>query len=415
MKKKLVKELTIGEISFVDKPAQEGAQAVLIKSIDGAPDSGLAKGMFMDALNEYDTTAPVRSVINSLYDKLSIFRKAVEDVFTYTTIKNKQAALKKIIKEYNDAVQEVYEVIQSSISITKRGNVMKREEVKAAIASAFEPILKKVTGEDDGKGDENSKAEVTKAIDDASEKLVKALGDKLGESETDAKVAKMKPQYQEYLKAVEGDASTTDEAKQQKKEFFLSDDVSDEHRDMLVKAAGIDVNKYSEDQFTDGTGQIYKRAELGAAFDPTVALAKQKDDLMKKVADIETERADRELLAKSKQDLPNLPGDDKARVALVKAVEGIEDEATRTEVMKSLRAGNAALNTLMSDTGHSVPSSSESATEVETLAASIQKSHAEKGTPITKEKAYAMALESDVGDAAYDEARKGNAPQAAAH
>lgn len=400
-KKHSIKSLVLEEVSFVDTPAQEGATVVVIKNMDDEDvDTSTAKGMFLDQVARWDTIDPIRGLLNSLYDNNHNLQEAVKAAFTFSTVKNKESAIRQIIKEFVTSLDDLSDSIVNSIPLSKRGKDMNAEDIKKMVVESISSLVKAGNKEDNDSPTTLTEEQVAKIAEQVSEQVI-------AKDDSVSKIAKMKPEYQSYLAKVAEDKDITDEVRKQKTEYFLSDGVADSHRDALVVAEGIEVTAKSteSDTYTDATGRILKRADLGAAYDTTVAIVKQNDELTKKLSDVIIERDDRNLLQKAKSDYPNLPGSDEERLALLKSVGGITDEKVRDGVLKNIKSCDAAVGGIMKSLGNanSIPSSSGAA--VQELANSIKKKHDESGTPITIEKAYSMALNSEAGEKAYDEAR----------
>jgi len=77
--------------------------------------------------------------------------------------------------------------------------------------------------------------------------------------------------------------------------------------------------------------------------DRMIRLAKQADENAQRLAKSEFERAEENLAKRAGIDASHLPGDVKVRSALLKAVDSITDEPTRTAVLEAIRAGNSAM------------------------------------------------------------------------
>jgi hypothetical protein len=73
-----------------------------------------------------------------------------------------------------------------------------------------------------------------------------------------------------------------------------------------------------------------------------IQLAKDNDVLMKGIREAEAKAAEVEL-AKRAEKLVHLPGSEKAKVELLKSVEGIADEAVRAEVLAALKSKTEGL------------------------------------------------------------------------
>lgn len=125
-----------------------------------------------------------------------------------------------------------------------------------------------------------------------------------------------------------------------------------------------------------------------------VAMAKRNDQLAKGLAEAELEKRGILMKKQAETDLRFLPGDVDTKVELLKAVHGIEDQATRTKVIEMCKAQNAEMAKAYDKLGTSaVPA--EGLGEVEAMAKRIQ---ADK--KVTYEKALAIALSTPEGQKA---------------
>lgn len=115
--------------------------------------------------------------------------------------------------------------------------------------------------------------------------------------------------------------------------------------------AALDVEKRADAISKSKTGDevVYKSAD-GVVFtksdDPVIVnLVKSNDAMAKRLADAEELTKRNELEKRAKSEFAALPGTTDTHIALLKAVDGIADEGTRTEVMKSLKAKAEQLTT----------------------------------------------------------------------
>ncbi len=82
-----------------------------------------------------------------------------------------------------------------------------------------------------------------------------------------------------------------------------------------------------------------------------VDMAKRNDSLAKALAATQAEKRDMEL-RKRADDFPHLPGDVETKVAMLKAVETIEDQAVRGRVYETMKAQNTAMAKNFATIGH---------------------------------------------------------------
>ncbi len=109
---------------------------------------------------------------------------------------------------------------------------------------------------------------------------------------------------------------------------------TEERQAAIAKAKGPDVQVYKG---RDGT--VYTKAH-----DPLLVAAVKTADAALTRAENSDQALDQAKLEKrAEETLPNLPGTAKVKAALLKSVEGIEDEVDRTEALKALAAGESAI------------------------------------------------------------------------
>ena len=136
------------------------------------------------------------------------------------------------------------------------------------------------------------------------------------------------------------------------------------------------------------------RKSAGEAF---IAMAKSNDAIRKENDALRKQREQDALEKRAQDELAHLPGDLKTRAAMLKAIDGIEDEAQREAAQNALRAQNEAMSKAFETHGHGgQPEPGSPEEELDRLA----KAQAEKdGTPFAA--AYAKVLVSNVGQELY--------------
>jgi hypothetical protein len=100
---------------------------------------------------------------------------------------------------------------------------------------------------------------------------------------------------------------------------------------------------------SDANPEIYRSPFTGESFrkndDPRlVSMAKRADEQSQALASEKALREDEQFSKRADSELKNLPGKQPAKVALLKAVDGIKDQAVRDEVKAIVKAGNDALS-----------------------------------------------------------------------
>lgn len=211
-----------------------------------------------------------------------------------------------------------------------------REELLAAISKALTTTPTEAEATTIVKS-----AESLKATDLVPAVIVKAAKVPVGELEPDADdtpgAKKMKKDL-EKAQAIIGlnaiQKAFYDELKTDAdKDAFLAKDAAGRDTD-IAKTKGDDPVVYTT---MDGV-DIHKSAgEL------VLSLAKRADTSDRNLAVEKAARLDQDLAKRADVDLAKFAGDINTRKALLKAVDGIADSAVRTEVMKSLKAADAAM------------------------------------------------------------------------
>lgn len=143
-------------------------------------------------------------------------------------------------------------------------------------------------------------------------------------------------------------------------------------------------------------GESYRKSDDARL----VAIAKRADEERTARLAMEAERKN-EALAKRAEELGNLPGDADARIALVKALDGL-DEADRAKAQEVIKAANSGLAKAFERTGTSAaPEAGNVESKLDGIAKRIQSENA----GMTFEKAYGAALKTDEGRQLYREMR----------
>ncbi len=143
--------------------------------------------------------------------------------------------------------------------------------------------------------------------------------------------ATMSDAQKEIYKSLEGEAKT---------EFLFA--TADERESQVTKASEDDPVVY-----TSASGTEFRKSD-----DPRlVAMAKERDTERKDFLKLQADRNQEGFEKRAEDELPNLPGTVKTRAAILKAVEGIEDEDTRKEAVESIKAHNAKMAEAFTEVG----------------------------------------------------------------
>lgn len=140
---------------------------------------------------------------------------------------------------------------------------------------------------------------------------------------------------------------------------------------------------------------IYTSAFTGESFrksdDPRlVTAAKRADKVEQDLANERTAREEENFSKRADAELKHLPGKTPAKVALLKAVDGIKDQSTRDEVKAMLKAGDESMSKSFAPLGSSKGTDGSSAHEkLEGIAKNLQKADPK----LSQVDAYALAGE----------------------
>jgi len=186
--------------------------------------------------------------------------------------------------------------------------------------------------------------------------------------------------------------------------------LSDAHRGVFKSLSGDEAEAFLAMKAEERDAEVAKAADADPVVYETldgvsyrksddsrlVALAKQADEERSARLAMEAERK-QERLAKRAAELGNLPGDDDARLALVKAVDGLPEEQ-RSKVDEILKSANSGLAKAFERTGTSaVPQTTDAESKLDALAKRIQS----EDPKLSFAKAYDTALKTDEGRALY--------------
>lgn len=245
--------------------------------------------------------------------------------------------------------------------------------------------------------DEGVLADLLKAADDVGTKEEDAMTDKTKKADGEPTVEGLQAQLARATQlaslndAQKAHLATLDEAAQ---DAFLAK--SSEERDAEIEATA--------KRAAEADPVVYKTMDgvelRKSAGDAVIALAKSNDALRKKLEESEAKVEDASYAKRADDELKHLPGTTEERAAMLKAIDGIEDESQRKAAMNALKAQNEALAPAFTTVGHLVgkvaPGSPEEG--LQDLAKRIQ---AESDGKLSYEQAYSKALETDEGSTLY--------------
>lgn len=458
---RILKKIRIDEISLVDKPAMEGARIVLIKRDEPvakhmpSPDEGESKSKFVSRFmgddvmkSEYPDENQRLAVAYSKWGdvKKAAFSKQAQllsevDGHTHllddTCMDNHTSYEKAPEDEYGHAHPWVRNS-DGSITIgavdghTHELTAQKREfssderdklaEEGEAMPDGSFPIKTAADLEnalhDFGRADESRR----KAVAHHIARRAKALGlsdklpsegafaDELGKAAEGQESTTMTDAEKAAIDAANKRAESLEtELKIQKSINGLNtaerthfDSLNEQDRTAFLAKSALDrkaeMERSANDNpvvFTNSDGVEFRKND-GAKL---IAIAKQADADRKLARDATAALTEQALQKRASDDLGNLPGEMNVKTALLKAVDGIADEATRKSALALLKAGNDGIAKAFKRAGTtSIPShGGDAAEQLESLA----KRHAEQHK-VSIEQARVDVLGTPEGERLYD-------------
>ena len=166
-----------------------------------------------------------------------------------------------------------------------------------------------------------------------------------------------------------------------------------------------DVAKSNEDNkvvYKDLEGNEYRKSDDQRV----VAAVKRADKATEKLEKKDEELVNERLEKRAKEELPNLPGEDKVKVAVLKAVDGIEDDDLKKGALELLKSHNTALEKSTETHGHRDQSVADAEEELQKMA---QKHYEDsKDESKTFEKSYSEICKTDKGKKLYEQVLTSN-------
>lgn len=389
MPRRIMREFRINEISAVDSPAQKGARATILKRDEPGDDQtvlvkGDKLGMVMVQAEDghqhlLDVTCRVGETSYA-----SAGGDGTGDYHTHPYMVGEDGRI-----EIGLALGHSHELDQSVVD-----EALRRVALNAAYESRDrDEINYRDPTAGAAKTGIGTMTEITQeAFDEVNAKADKAAAD-LEKAQADnerlAKIAGLNGTHKSHYDTLEGDAAD---------EFLGLDEAG---RDAAVERA----EKVAKDEnpvvYTADNGDVYRKSD-----DPRlVTMAKERDEDRKalKAANAAAENARIEKRATDL--LKRAPGETATHVAIVKAVEGIKDDAVRDAAFETLKGLNDAMAKTFDTLGENGedPARDSEVTEkadAEAKLDKLAKAHADKHG-IDYAKAYTAVLATDEGKALY--------------
>lgn len=298
--KRIMRNFKINEISAVDKPAQEGAVASIMKRNE-----------------EIQKRSALTNAVEGHAHTLTIYSDGA-----YRTVGHTSYA-----EGTNNSGGHYHPWIMNE-----------NGEIIIGVADGHTHIIDVMSKADDLGGpagnppNKEKKAGAPSAIaGDTIEKQKENL------SMTEEQIRELKEQLAKAKAVLAMSAETRgyyNELSEPAKDAFMAKSVSEQNAEAaaaIAKAANM-----KEVVYKSSTGVEYTKADDARL----VQLAKDNDELMKGIREERAKALEAEI-AKQASELEHLPGSQEARVALLKSVQAIEDEKVREEALRALKSKNA--------------------------------------------------------------------------
>jgi len=323
MKRNIIRELTLKEISAVDRPAQVGAKMTIMKRHDGHAEK-LTK-YYYDAYSDSKASAKSFDEIlteNENRKKLYEAREALYPVFDAL-----QASLGSIASDTSLSAANRMSKIETSVNAFLSAVREKMPDVEEELTKALVDFAAGSSGSPPAnlEGNEMADNKTVEELSKSLETLQKSLDDTKAELAKSESVAKMSDAAKTYMKSLD-DAG---------KAKFMSLSPADQE----AKASAVKKN----DETLELHGQTIQKSAVGDGMfailkAQSVEIAKMQEDVAKARGEAEIQvlakRADDELAA--------LPGDRLAKARILKASDTLTAE-DKTVFDQMLKAANSSL------------------------------------------------------------------------
>lgn len=453
-KKKIMHKFRMKEISAVDGMAQGGAKMVLMKR-DTDDGETLAKTMFDEALDSLELEENIDEATRDMWQYNAALRNSLRSIMEdKETYPDTMAAIRMSLQEFVSAVSSMIEgavdEIEDDAEVLTKEKPTKTEGGKKFPAGdyAYVPDPKKSStwklrltsapgGAPDtrivgaavaalGPGFRGQKVQIpsddragviarvrsawlkanpdkdkkdlpkvlktkeASAMPDDKKKTIEELEKSIEEKDEELK------KVNEELEVVKAVSALTDAEKAhyntledaEDKASFLKLD-ADGRGKILEKITAEDAVVYKDDK-----GAEYKKSD-----DPRLVQMAKDADADRKIAKTERDKREQiELEKRADEELRNLPGEQAVKVAVLKAVDGIEDEDVRKSAHEILKAHNEAHEGAFKELGSRGEGFKKASDELDALA----KKHAEDHK-VSYNVAYDEVLKTEEGTKLYEQ------------
>lgn len=356
MAKKIMRKFTINEISAVDIPAQSGARTVIMKRSE-------------DITKRIKLTTSVEGHSHLIDDSLNYeggetsWNKSEEEEYghSHPWVRNSDGSI-----TIGESEGHTHKIVDNTWKKNPPGG----------------PDDANPTGSAGGKTKENSMtSEVEKAAQATADKAVADLALVQKQLATAIAVSELNDVAKAHYQTLNAE----------QKEAFLAKSAAERTAELeALKSADPVVYKAAN-------GMEFRKSD-----DPRLVAMAEESDKNAKLAKAAQEDAANAVFAKRAQDeLKHLPGDEVVKVAVLKAIDGIADEAIRTKATEMLKANDAGLSEALKTRG--VGKSSVEAGDAETKLNNLAKKHQEANAGMSFEKAFTAVTETAEGKDLYEQ------------
>lgn len=347
-KRRRMKKFMIGEISAVNRPAVEGAQALILKRADIQKDFDEDRAIVL-LTSETDGHTHAVWVHPGMRGGETSFGVDPDKDNSHDHPWVLDATGQITIGE-NDGhthtvdPQQIFEMIMNVIKLEKRARVVSSTKL-------WDDYAVKLADSDQ----EDHMPDPKPTNDEA----VKAAEDRATEAE--AKVTE--------LEATAKRAGQVAELTDAQKAHFsdLDEDGQTTYLGKSVKERQAVITKAEEDNavvYTDVRGNEFRKSD-----DPRlVQMAKDRDEDRKELIKARAERSQEGFEKRASETLSNLPGELATHAAVIQAIDGIEDEDVRKAAHEAIVAGNKAMKAAFTTTGGSGTVETDAEKELDNLA-----------------------------------------------
>ena len=375
--KRIMREFRIDEVSGVDNPAQEGARVAIMKRAepkgDIPPDGSYSLTLDTSEL-ENVVKSEIRKGMGDLADLLTSEEEGHQHGIGVSRCDGEIAYYVSYASGPDDEAGHSHPLARSDSGYVL--GVVAGHTHTTGQETISQAVLALVTKNDAAKGGEamTEKTENQPTVEELQTQLAR----------TQAVVA-LTGEERAHFEALPEEARTA----------FLAKSADDRKAEIeAVAKAEQDANPVV---FTAADGTEFRKSD-----DPrAIAMAKRLDATEQENAALKARDEQTTLEKRAEAELPHLPGDVKTRAAMLKAIDGIEDEAQREAALGALKAQNEAMSKAFQTYGHGAqPEPGSPADQLDKLA----KGYAEKNGG-TFEAAYMKVADTPQGQALYQQIR----------